>query len=215
LWPQTGKVQPNAVAMATRGTGLDTGLEARVRTIRTHRVMLDRDLAELYGVSTGSLNQAVSRNLDRFPAEFMFRLTREEFRVLKSQSVISNRARGGSRWTPMAFTEHGVAMLSTVLRSPRAVAVSVEIIRTFIRLRRLQREHGDLVERLDELEAKYDANFKDVFEAIRALMQPPSTRRRPIGFRPPSKRPKPGHQTARLLGRAAGRRGMDGDGRSS
>ena len=152
--------------------------------------MLDRDLAELYGVSTGAVNQAVSRNLDRFPAEFMFRLTAEEFRVLKSQSVISIRERGGSRRMPMAFTEHGVAMLSTVLRSRRAVAVSVEIIRAFIRLRHMQRQHGDLVRRLDDLEAKYDASFKDVFDAIRALMQPASTPRRPIGFRSASDRVK-------------------------
>jgi hypothetical protein len=170
----------------------------------------DRDLAELYGVTTSAVNQAVSRNLERFPPEFVFRLTAEEFRVLKSQSVISNAGRGGTRRLPIAFTEHGVAMLSTVLRSPRAVAVSVEIVRAFIRLRHMQRQHGDLVRRLDDLEAKYDASFKDVFDAIRALMQPPSTLRRPIGFRP-----GPRHQTARLLGRAAGRRGMDGDGRSS
>jgi hypothetical protein len=106
-------------------------------------------------------------------------------------------------------------MLATVLRSSQAIAVSVEIIRVFIRLRRLQREHAELATRLDELEAKYDADFRVVFDAIRALIQPASTPRRPIGFRPPSDRPKPRHQTARLVGRAAGRRGMDGDGRSS
>ena len=101
--------------------------------------MLDRDLAELYGVTTGALNQAVARNSARFPVEFMFRLTAGEFRVLKSQFVISNVGRGGSRHWPIAFTEHGVAMLSSVLRSPRAVAVNIEIIRAFIRLRQLQR----------------------------------------------------------------------------
>jgi hypothetical protein len=191
----------------------------RVRNLKSQFVTSssqgdDRDLAELYGVTTSAVNQAVSRNLERFPPEFVFRLTAEEFRVLKSQSVISNAGWGGTRRLPIAFTEHGVAMLSTVLRSPRAVAVSVEIVRAFIRLRHMQRQHGDLVRRLDDLEAKYDASFKDVFDAIRALMQPPSTLRRPIGFRPPSDRPGSRHQTGRLLGRAATRRGMDGHRRS-
>lgn len=190
-------------------------VEARIQTIRGQRVLLDADLAKLYGVTTKRLNQAVNRNASRFPVDFMFRLSVDEAADLRSQIATSNLGRGGRRYQPHAFTEHGVAMLATVLRSTQAIAMSVEIIRAFVRLRRLQTEHADLAARLDELESKYDANFRDVFDAIRALMQPPLPPRRPIGFRPPSNRPKPGHQTARLLGRAAGRRGMDGDGRSS
>jgi hypothetical protein len=197
---------PNAKAVA---------VEARIRTIRGHRVLLDADLAVLYAVTTKRLNEAVRRNASRFPIDFMFQLSADEAAALRSQTANPNLGRGGRRYEPYAFTEHGVAMLATVLRSTQAIAVSVEIIRAFVRLRRVQKEHADLAARLDELESKYDANFRDVFDAIRALMQPPSTPRRPIGFRPPSNRPKARHQTARLLGRAAGRRGMDGDGRSS
>ncbi len=155
----------------------------RILVVRGQRVMLDRDLAALYGVATSALNQAVARNAKRFPAEFMFRLTPTEFRVLKSQSVTAKRNRGGTRQLPLVFTEHGVAMLASVLRSDRAISVNVEIIRAFIRLRRLEREHGDLALRIDELEARYDARFKSVFDAIRALMQPTAAPRRPIGFR--------------------------------
>ena len=193
------------------GAHTDTAaIETRIQLIRGHRVLLDADLAALYGVSTKRLNQAVRRNVGRFPVDFMFQVSPDEVAELRSQVATSNRSYGGRRYAPYAFTEHGVALLATVLRSSQAIAVSVEIIRAFVRLRRLQREHTDLAARLDELEAKYDAHFKDVFDAIRALMQPRSTPRRPIGFRP-----RPRHQTARLLGRAAGRRGMDGDGRSS
>ena len=173
-------------------------------------MLLDADLATLYGVTTKRLNEAVRRNLSRFPIDFMFQLSADEIANLRSQIATSSRMHGGRRYEPYAFTEHGVAMLATVLRSTQAIAVSVEIIRAFVRLRRFQKEHTDLAARLDELEAKYDAHIKEVFDAIRALMQPPSAPRRPIGFRP-----RPRHQTARLLGRAAGRRGMDGDGRSS
>jgi hypothetical protein len=185
-------------------------VETRIQLIRGHRVLLDADLAVLYGVTTKRLNEAVRRNLSRFPIDFMFQLSANEIANLRSHIATSSRRHGGRRYEPYAFTEHGVAMLATVLRSSQAVAVSVEIIRAFVRLRRLQRDHADLAARLDDLEAKYDAHFKDVFDAIRALMQPPSSPRRPIGFRPRAR-----HQTARLLGRAAGRRGMDGDGGSS
>ena len=120
----------------------------------------------------------------------MFRLTAPEFRVLKSQSVIANVARGGSRVVPVAFTEHGVAMLASVLRSDRAIAVNIEIIRAFIRLRRREREHADLAKRIDELEGKYDASFKTVFDALRVLMRPGTTPARPIGFRPERAAPR-------------------------
>lgn len=157
----------------------------RIVDVRGQRVMLDEDLAALYGVVTGALNQAVTRNMSRFPSDFAFRLTASEADALKSQIVISKTARGGRRRsTPRAFTEQGVAMLSSVLRSSRAVAVNVEIMRAFVRLRRLHGEHRDLARRLDELEAKYDERFKVVFDAIRSLMRTPAGPRRPIGFGP-------------------------------
>ncbi len=170
--------------MAGRQAPAALGVETRIYLVRGQRVMLDLDLAQLYGVLTGALNQAVGRNKRRFPADFMFRLTVEEFRNLLSQSVIARSAHGGSRTSPFAFTEHGVAMLASVLRSDRAVAVNIEIIRAFIRLRRREREHADLAKRIDELEGKYDASFKTVFDALRALMRPGATPARPIGFRP-------------------------------
>jgi len=161
-------------------------IERSILLIRGHKVMLDSDLASLYGVETKKLVQAVKRNLDRFPEDFMFQLTDEEFAVLRSQFVTSNEpaGRGGRRYPPYAFTEQGVAMLSSVLRSPRAVAVNIEIMRAFVRLRRMLASHAELARKLDALEGKYDAQFKVVFDAIRELMQPPkaTTKRRPIGF---------------------------------
>ena len=148
--------------------------------LRGQKVMLDGDLAMLYGVVTGALNQAVRRNRERFPPDFMFQLTARETARLKSQIVISNR-RGGRRSRPYAFTEQGVAMLSTVLRSPRSIAVKVEIMRAFVTLRRLLGSHADLSRKLDALEAKYDGQFRSVFDAIRELMAPKSTLRK-IGF---------------------------------
>jgi phage regulator Rha-like protein len=156
-------------------------IESRILLIRGHKVMLDSDLAQLYGVETRVLVQAIKRNMERFPEDFLFQLNRQEFRHLRSQSVTSNRW-GGRRYPPYAFTEQGVAMLSSVLRSKRAVLVNVEIMRAFVRLRRLLASHADLQRRLDELEKKYDAKFKVVFDAIRELMIPPKKKRRPIGF---------------------------------
>jgi hypothetical protein len=144
--------------------------------------MLDADLAALYGIETGALVQAVKRNLDRFPEDFMFQLSEEDFTILKSQSVISS-GWGGRRSPPYAFTEQGVAMLSSVLRSPRAVQVNIEIMRAFIRLRQMLASNAELTRRLDTLEKKYDAQFKDIFVAIRQLMTPVEPKRRPIGFR--------------------------------
>jgi len=144
--------------------------------------MLDADLAALYGVETRVLVQAVKRNRERFPQDFMFQLTADEVVLLRSQTVISKASRGGRRYAAYAFTEHGVAMLSSVLRSPRAVQVSIEVVRAFVRLRAMLAGHAELARKLAALEKKYDAQFKVVFDAIRELMAPPSKSRRPIGF---------------------------------
>jgi hypothetical protein len=159
-------------------------VERKILLLRGERVMLDADLAVLYGVETRALVQAVKRNASRFPPDFMFQLTPEEAAILRSQTVISSAGHGGRRNVPYAFTEHGVAMLSAVLRSPRAVQVSIEIVRAFVRLRAMLVGHADLARKLAALEKKYDAQFRVVFDAIRELMGPPSKRTRPIGFRP-------------------------------
>jgi len=147
-------------------------IERRIYSIRGERVMLDADLAALYGVETKALNQAVRRNLDRFPPDFMFALTLEEVGYLRSQIVTSSLEHGGSRYLPSAFTEQGVAMLSSVLRSSRAVAVNVEIMRAYVRLRALLATHAGLALKLEALEQKYDGQFRVVFDAIRQLMAP-------------------------------------------
>lgn len=154
--------------------------------LRGHKVMLDAVLAALYGVDTRELIQAVKRNSRRFPSDFMFQLTVEEFASLRSQFVISKPGRGGRRTPPYAFTEQGVAMLSSVLRSDRAIEVNVEIMRAFVRLRQFLITNDDLGKKLAALEKKYerhDAQFKIVFQAIRELMDPPTRKKRPIGFR--------------------------------
>jgi ORF6N domain-containing protein len=163
-----------------------TGVDAVIRVLRGERVILDSDLAVLYGVSTSALNQAVKRNRERFPGDFMFALTTQEASALKSQSVISNGRGGRRRSLPAAFTEQGVAMLSSVLHSPRAIVANIEIMRAFVRLRRFVLSYADLTRKLQELERKYDAQFQVVFDAIRALMEPPPTPRRRIGFHPKS-----------------------------
>jgi len=157
-------------------------IEKAILLIRGQKVMLDADLAELYGVETRVLVQAVKRNIERFPEDFMFQLSQEEFTILRSQIVTSSDW-GGRRYPPYAFTEQGVAMLSSVLRSQRAIQVNIEIMRAFIRLRQMLASHVELARKLDALEKKYDAQFKQVFEAIRQLMAPPKPKRRPIGFR--------------------------------
>lgn len=144
-------------------------------------MILDEDLAQLYEVETKVLVQAVKRNLDRFPADFMFQLTQNEFDLLRSQSVTSSW--GGRRYPPYAFTEQGVAMLSSVLRSERAVQVNIAIMRAFVQLRQIISSHADLARKLSALENKYDTQFKVVFEAIRELMiSPKPTKKKPIGF---------------------------------
>jgi hypothetical protein len=157
-------------------------IENLIHQIRGEKVMLDVDLAELYQVETKKLVQAVKRNLDRFPEDFMFQLSNDEWQILRSQFVTSS-SWGGRRYPPYAFTEQGVAMLSGVLKSERAVRVNIEIMRVFVKLRRMLASHAELAKRLDALEAKYDKQFKVVFDAIRELMTPPEKEKRRIGFR--------------------------------
>jgi hypothetical protein len=149
--------------------------------LRGHKVILDRDLAAMYGVSTRDLNKAVSRNLDRFPDDFLLQLTRSEFDDLKFQFGTSSW--GGTRKLPRAFTEQGVAMLSSVLRSKRAIQVNIAIMRAFVRLREMISTNKALARRLNELEKKYDAQFRVVFDAIRELMAMPEPKSRRIGFK--------------------------------
>ncbi len=161
-------------------------IERSILLIRGQKVMLDRDLAQLYGVETRVLNQAVRRNINRFPEDFMFPLTREE--IMRISQIVISSVQPGTKTlkfskSVMAFTEHGVAMLSSVLNSPRAVQVNIEIMRAFVRLRRMLASHVELARKLDAMEKKYDAQFKVVFDAIRQLMTPPEPKRRPIGFR--------------------------------
>ena len=142
----------------------------------------------MYGIETKVLVRAVKRNQERFPGDFMFQLSQDEFENLRFHFGTSN-SWGGRRYPPYAFTEHGIAMLSSVLRSPRAVRVNIEIMRAFIRLRRMLSSHADLARRLDELEKKYDGQFRAVFDAIRQVMAPPEKSRRSIGFRVEEARP--------------------------
>ena len=158
------------------------GVEGYIRLLRGEKVIVDADLAELYGVATRVLVQAVKRNPERFPEDFLFQLTAEEFAVLRSQFV-SSRGWGGRRYPPYAFTEQGVAMLSGVLRSPRAVQVNIEIMRALVKMRQMLASHAGLTKELLELEEKYDGQFAMVFEALRQLMAVPETKRKQIGFR--------------------------------
>ena len=145
--------------------------------------MLDRDLAALYGEATKVLKQAVRRNIARFPDDFMFVLNPAEFQNWRSQFVTSKADRKGLRYAPMAFTEHGILMLSTVLSSERAIHVNIEIMRAFVRLRQMLASDVEMSRRLNELENKYDRRFKIVFDAIRQLTTPPARGRKEIGFR--------------------------------
>ena len=156
-------------------------IERLILLIRGQKVMLDTHLAALYGVETGQLVRAVKRNIPRFPHDFMFQLSKDEFENLRCHFGTSSQW-GGRRYPPYAFTEQGVAMLSSILKSKRAVQVNIEIIRAFVRLRRMLASHADLARKLEALEKKYDAQFRVVFEAIRELMKPPETKKRPIGF---------------------------------
>jgi ORF6N domain-containing protein len=156
-------------------------IEQRIFFLRKTKIMLSSDLAELYGVPVKVLNQAVKRNRERFPKDFMFQLTPTEFKNLKSQFVTSSW--GGARSRPYAFSEHGILMLSSVLRSPRAIQVNIEIMRAFVRLRQMLASNLELAHKLEQLEKKYDRRFKVVFQAIRQLMVPSLSKTKPIGFR--------------------------------
>lgn len=193
----------------TTSQALHPLIQSRILFLRSQRVILDADLAQLYDVETRVVVQTVKRNPLRFPADFMFQLSPEEWESLRSQIVISNVAglgRGGRRTAPYAFTEQGVAMLSSVLSSERAVAVNIEIMRTFVRVRELASTHQDLAKRLTELELKTESlalshdtfsrntrnQLRQVFDAIRDLMTPPAVPARPIGFVAPQDKSKGG-----------------------
>jgi len=163
-------------------TGLVRKVERRILVIRDQRVMLDRDLAGLYGVSTRRLNEQVRRNISRFPSDFMFQLTGAETDALRSQIATSNGGRGGRRYPPLVFTEQGVAMLSSVLHSERAVQVNIAIMRAFVRLRRLLATHKALARKLEDLERRYNRRFKVVFVAIRELIARTEPAAHRIGF---------------------------------
>ncbi len=163
-------------------------IETRILEIRGHKVMIDADLAELYGVTTKRLNEQVRRNIDRFPQDFMFQLMPKEFDCLRSQFATSNSegGRGGRRHLPYAFTEHGAIMAASVLNAPRAVEVSIYVVRAFVRLRELVSTHKELSNKLDELERKvsgHDRAIAGLFDAIRQLMAPPAVKKRKIGFK--------------------------------
>lgn len=179
----------------------------RIVVVRSQKVLLDSDLAALYGVETKRFNEAVKRNLARFPADFMFQLSAEEFAALRSQFATSNApaGRGGRRYLPRAFTEHGAIMAASVLNSPRAIEVSMYVVRAFVRLRELATTHQDLAKRLDALEEKTEelamqhdtftrttrVQLKQVFDALREMMTPPEPAKRPIGFVAPEDKKTP------------------------
>ena len=166
-------------------------VERRIYLVRRQRVMLDADLAALYDVETKTLNRAVKRNRDRFPKDFMFLVTVAEARSLRYQFGTSNGHRGGRRYLPYAFSEQGVARLSSVLNSPRAIQVNNIIMRAFVKLRHVMATHEDLSRRIDELEGKHDAKFRVVFDTIRRPMgPPPSPPKRQIGFTAPANPPR-------------------------
>jgi ORF6N domain len=160
----------------------------RIFVVRGRQVMLDEDLADLYGVETRVLVQQVKRNVKRFPGDFMFQLTSAEAEALRSQIVISNEGRGGRRYAPYVFTEQGIAMLSGVLRSDRAIAVNIEIMRTFVELRRVASSYAAIEKRLEEIERElsgHDEQLAEIFTALRQLISPPARQKPPVGFRVP------------------------------
>jgi hypothetical protein len=174
------------MAMARSLSLPDELVISKIYLIRNHKVMLDIDLAELYQVETGRLNEQVKRNLDRFPEDFMFRLTTEEWQSLRSQFAISKKGRGGRRYAPFAFTEHGVLMLSSVLSSQRAIQVNIQIMRIYSKLKGMIVDHKDILLRLEKMEgkvSKHDENFKVVFDYLRQLLNPKTAPMRKVGFK--------------------------------
>jgi phage regulator Rha-like protein len=179
-----------AVTKVARKLPVPVGIiERRIYVLRGQKVMVDCDLAELYRVSTANLNKAVKRNLARFPEDFMFQLTAEEDASLRFQIGISNTLRGGRRYAPFAFTEHGVLMLSSVLKSERAAHMNVHIVRVFVRLREMLATHKDLAHKMLELERQqkeHGQQLTAVYTIVKRLMEPPKRRARPIGFKAPA-----------------------------
>lgn len=197
---------------------LQPHIARHILSLRDQRVMLDAELAALYGVETKVLVQAIKRNIERFPADFMFQLSAEEFANLRSQFVTSSSGYGGRRYAPYAFTEQGVAMLSSVLNSPRAIAINIEIMRAFVQVRAMAATHQDLAKQLAELQDKTEslamshdtfsrntrAQLKQVFDALRELMTPPDPPKRPIGFITPDDKPsKPSSTRAKAANKKA------------
>ena len=159
---------------------------SKIHLIRNHKVMLDIDLAELYQVETGRLNEQVKRNADRFPEDFMFQLTNKEWEFLRSQFAISKKGRGGRRYAPFAFTEHGVLMLSSVLNSERAIQVNIQIMRIYSKMKGIVMDHKDILLKLEKLEGKvnkHDDSFKVVFDYLAELLNPKTEPMRKIGFK--------------------------------
>ena len=165
-------------------------VESKILVLRRHKIILDSDLAELYGVSVKRLNEQVKRNAERFPADFMFQLSAKEHDYLKSQTATSKQRRGGRRYPPYAFTEHGAIMAATVLNSERAVEMSVFVVRAFVRLRETLSRNRQVAAKLSELERKlkgHDTAIQDLIDAIQELMSPEPSKQRPIGFKLPEK----------------------------
>jgi phage regulator Rha-like protein len=179
LEPQTSAYMQTPTQNAIVPTAL---ISQKILFVRGTRIMLDADLARLYGVATKNLNKAVKRNASRFPADFMFRLSSKDLQSLRFQTGTSNSSRGGRRYAPYAFTEQGVAMLSSVLRSSRAVQVNVAIMRTFVRLREMLATHEELRRKIDAMEKRYDARFQAVFDTIRQMLETPVPAKKHIGF---------------------------------
>lgn len=164
---------------------MNKNIDERILSIRGYRVMLDADLAELYGVTTKRLNEQVKRNKGRFPKDFMFQLTGEEMEILRSQFATSRW--GGQRYLPFAFTEHGAVMLASILNSKTATQASIQVVRAFVHFRSIAGAYQELVRRIDKLEETYDENFRVVFAAVKSLLEPepeePEEEKEPIGFR--------------------------------
>ncbi len=156
-------------------------IQSKIFVIRGKKIMFDKDLATLYGVETKALNQAVKRNIERFPVDFMFQLTREEAATLRSRFVTLKRGQH-LKYAPYVFTEHGILMLSSVLNSKRAIQVNIQIMRTFTKLREMLASHVELKRKIEEMEKKYDYQFKVVFDAVRKILTPPEKPKNPIGF---------------------------------
>jgi hypothetical protein len=186
-------LQPEKEFMRRHHAALTKPLESRILVLRNQKVILDADLAKLYGVTVKRLNEQIKRNAERFPTDFLFQLSADEQRALRSQFATSNPGRGGRRYPPYAFTEHGAIMAATVLSSERAIEMSLFVVRAFVRMRETIASNQQIVGKLGELEQRlegHDTEIQELIEAIKELMVPPDPKRRQIGFEVPSKMPK-------------------------